>query len=73
MNTEHTVSGGPVRDLLTEKEACQYLGIAPATLWRERKNLRISFRRIGGSIRYTPQDIQEYLDRNKQSAVAVAA
>jgi excisionase family DNA binding protein len=61
------------RDLFTEKEACEYLGVSPVTLWRERKNLRISFSRIGGQIRYQRSDIQEYLDRNRQSAVAVAA
>lgn len=58
------------RDIYTNKQACDLLDVSARTLWRERRARRISFRRVGGSIRYTATDLAEYLERCKQSAIA---
>ena len=58
-------------DIFTSKEACLLLKISPVTLWRERKAGRISFRRIASKVMFTRQDLELYLERNKQEAVQI--
>ena len=55
-------------DLSTDKELSNFLGKSPITLWRERKNGKLPFRRISGSVRYAREDIATYLDRCKRNA-----
>jgi len=57
-------------ELKTDRELCEIFGIKPVTSWRWRKERRISYRRIGGKIRYTLADINEFIERSKQAAVA---
>lgn len=57
-------------ELFTEKQACEFLGISTITLWRARKARSINFRRLGGSIRYTAGDLEAYVERNLQAAIA---
>lgn len=59
----------PEQQIFTEREACKYLNISASTLWRERQARRISYHRLGGSIRYTLDDLRDYLARNRQPAV----
>lgn len=56
----------------TDKEASAYLRISQVTLWRERRDGKISFRRLCGKIIYTAADLEEYLENTKQAARAFA-
>lgn len=51
----------------TNNEAAEFLRTSIVTLWRERKALRIIFRRIGSKILYTWKDLEDYLERNKKN------
>jgi len=63
-----------MRTLLTEKEAADHLRCSRTTLWRERKDGRISFRKVGGALRYhIDEDLNEYLKRCKRSAFTAVA
>lgn len=63
----------PENKLFTDKEACEYLGVSSVYLWKQRKNGQLSYRRVASQIRYTSGDLKEFLERNKQPAIAVAA
>jgi hypothetical protein len=60
-----------VKEINNTKEACDFLRVAPITLWRERRAGRISFHRISSKIVYTREDLENYLARNKRAAFAV--
>ncbi len=60
-------------ELLTDREAAEYLRISQITLWRERKAGRIAFRRASSKLIYTRADLEDYLQRNKREAFACAA
>jgi excisionase family DNA binding protein len=63
----------PDRELLTEKEAAEYLRISRITLWRERQKGNISFRRAGSKLLYDrDEDLNAYLNRSKRAAFAAA-
>ncbi len=59
------------QEILTNAEAARYLRCSPITLWRLRKNGKISFHRIAGKLVYTREDLENFLERNKQDAFAV--
>lgn len=50
--------------LLTEKEAADYLGIAPATLcvWRCTRRYPLPFLKVGRSVRYRPEDVERFIE-----------
>jgi hypothetical protein len=53
----------------TEEEAARLLGLEPHQLRDERGRGRITFSRIvGRRIRYTPEDLAEYLRRSRENA-----
>ena len=56
------------KQLFTNRETCAVLRISQVSLWRLRKNRRISYRRICGKIAYTLDDINKYLESIKQEA-----
>ena len=56
--------------IYSDKQAAELLGVSQQTLWRMRRAKEISFRRVYGQIRYTHDDILEYLERAKRQAVA---
>ena len=60
------------QQIFTDKEASTYLRISQVTLWRERRDGKISFRRLCGKIIYTAGDLEEYLKNTKQEARAFA-
>jgi excisionase family DNA binding protein len=51
--------------LLTVIEAARLLKIAPHTLRGHVTASRIAYRRIGGAIRFTEQDLAEFIERSK--------
>lgn len=56
--------------LFTDKEALSYLRMSKVTLWKERKAGNIGFRKLGAKVVYTREDLDEYLERNRQGATA---
>jgi excisionase family DNA binding protein len=48
--------------LWTEAELAGYLGVNPETVARERRRGKLRGRKIGAGIRFTDQDVLEYLD-----------
>lgn len=52
-----------MQPLLDLKSAAAVLGISPCTLGRAVRAGRIAHRRIGGAIRFTEDDIAEYVER----------
>jgi hypothetical protein len=60
-------------ELFTEIEAARYLRISRTTLWRERTRGNIDFRRASSKLIYTRDDLERYVERNKQEAHACAA
>ena len=59
--------------IFTDREAAAYLRIGQTTLWRLRKNGKISFRRAASKIIYTQNDLENYLKSTKREAFACAA
>jgi excisionase family DNA binding protein len=45
-------------------QAAKELGISPISVRRKTRLGEIPHRRMGGLIRYTPQDLQDYIDRS---------
>jgi hypothetical protein len=60
-------------ELFTTIEAARYLRISVTTLWRERTKGNISFRRASCKLLYSRADLENYLERNKQEALACVA
>ena len=50
-----------VPDLLLEYEAAEYLRCSVNTLYRERRRGLIGYIRVGGRVRYTKQQLIQYL------------
>lgn len=48
--------------LLTDTELCEQLVVSRSTLWHLRKSSNLPFRRIGRSIRYVPDEIEQWLE-----------
>jgi predicted site-specific integrase-resolvase len=60
-----------MKEVLTNKEASDFLRISQVTLWRERKAGKIAFRRVASKIVYLHEDLEKYLETNKRSAFAI--
>jgi excisionase family DNA binding protein len=56
--------------LYNVSQAAAELGISPISVRRKTKLGEIPHRRMGGLIRFTPQDLQEYVDRSAVPAKA---
>lgn len=52
--------------LLTEPQAAEALQLCAKTLRKARQQGRLSFIRIGRTIRYSPQDLQEFIERARE-------
>ena len=52
--------------LLTEAEAAARLKVCERTLRKERQAGRLSYVLIGRCVRYTPEDLQTYVQRARQ-------
>lgn len=57
-------------DLLTDKGAAQYLGLAGGTLavWRSSGRYQIPFIKIGTRVRYRRSDLDAWLESRTQKA-----
>ncbi len=60
---------GRITKLMTEEQVCEYLGLSKVSLWRQRKAGMIAFRRCGGRVLYTSDDVDEFLERVKTPAL----
>lgn len=53
--------------LLDERAAARFLGVSPRVLWGLADAGSIAFIRIGPRLkRYSPRDLQEFIDRNRR-------
>ena len=55
-------------DLLTDKEAAQFLRLSPLTLWRLRKRCELPFVRIATKLLYRRTDLIALIERNQRNA-----
>ena len=55
--------------LYTEKEAAEFLRCAQGTLGRKRRAREISHTRVGGKVRYTKQQILDYIEAETRPAI----
>lgn len=55
------------RLLMTANEAAQALSICPRTLWTLTHAGQIPFVRIGRLVRYSPDDLRGWIDRQKSA------
>ncbi len=62
------------RELLGEKDAAQYLGIATGTLsvWRSTGRYKIPFIKVGRRVRYRRSDLETWLESRTHSNGATA-
>jgi excisionase family DNA binding protein len=58
--------------LIISREAAKALAISERTLWQLTKDGVIPCVRIGRSVRYSPADLQAWIDRQKAPALSVA-
>ena len=66
------------KNTLTEKEASEYIGMSRSFLRQDRMNgYRVNrtpgptFMKLGRSIRYSKQDLDEWLDKHRMVRIAV--
>lgn len=52
--------------LLTELQAADQLALCPRTLRKARQRGDLPYVLIGRAVRYTPDDLQAFIDRNRQ-------
>jgi excisionase family DNA binding protein len=62
------------RDLLDEKQAAEFLGVAPGTLsvWRSRGRYSIAFIKVGHLVRYRRADLETWLESRTRANGATA-
>lgn len=54
-------------ELLTDKEAAEFLRSSPLTLWRLRKRGELPFTRIASKLLYRRSDLENFLTRNQRN------
>lgn len=61
-------------NLLTEKQAAEYLELAPGTLsvWRSTGRYALPFLKIGHNVRYRESDLKAWLESRLQDSGATA-
>lgn len=62
------------RDLLDEKQAAEFLGVAPGTLsvWRSRGRYQVPFVKVGHLVRYRRGDLDAWLESRTRANGATA-
>jgi excisionase family DNA binding protein len=63
------IESTPAIDLLTIIEAAEVLKISVWGMRRLQHRRRIPFIKVGGSIRFTRQDLMFFIDRNRVEAI----
>jgi excisionase family DNA binding protein len=61
-------AGPPGRLLLTAAEAAQALAVSERTLWQLTRDGEIPRVCIGRNVRYSPADLQAFIERRRESA-----
>ena len=56
------------RKFLSVKDMASYLGIVPMTVYRMVDRGDLSCYRVGNRLKFTPDQLKEYLDRNEFNA-----
>lgn len=51
--------------LLSAKDVARTLGVSYRTLWLLKESGSIPSVRVGGSVKYDPRDVREFIERNK--------
>lgn len=66
MNLFQTHSQSPPDQLLTRKEAAEFLGTTEGTLavWASTKRYKLSYVKLGRSVRYRMSDLIRFLEEN---------
>jgi excisionase family DNA binding protein len=59
------------QQIYSTKEVAEFLRISRQTLYRIRLDGVLSFRRVGGRVVFTQQDLDEFLDRQKTQACRI--
>lgn len=54
-----------MNEYVTEAELCESLQLSRSSMWSLRRR-GLPFRRIGSAIRYRPDEVQEWIERNCQ-------
>jgi hypothetical protein len=56
--------------LVTDAEASEFLGVTVGTLavWRCTGRYRLPFVKVGGLVRYIPQDLNDFVERRRCNA-----
>jgi excisionase family DNA binding protein len=60
----------PDAPCLDAQDVAEILGVSLRTIDRLRQSGSLTFRRVGHQIRFVPQDVADYLDRSRVSAVS---
>ena len=63
------IDSKPAIDLLTIAEAAKLLKLSVSGMRRFQQRRQIPFIKLGGSIRFTRQDLTSFLQRNRVEAV----
>lgn len=53
--------------LLTYNEVAEFLGISKRTVQRLKIQRKLPFCTVGGQIRFSPKDIQRYIEMNRSA------
>lgn len=56
----------PQQLLVSSRVAAQMLGISPRTLWSRTRCGDIPSIRIGRAVRYSPDDLRQYIDAQRE-------
>jgi excisionase family DNA binding protein len=63
------IDSKPAIDLLTIPEAAELLKISVSGMRRLQQRRRISFIKVGGSIRFARQDLLSFVQKNRAEAI----
>lgn len=55
-----------MKKMLTESEVSEWLSVSKSTLCKLRENKEIPHMIIGGCIRYSEDELKEWLDKNRK-------
>lgn len=61
-----TAAAAEPRPFYTKRSLCAYLAISPSTLDRLVSAGKLTAHRIGGQVRFRPQDVEEFLAERRE-------
>lgn len=62
-------NSSPTIELLTTAEVAEFLKISATTVRRLQQGRHIPFLKVGGSVRFSKEDIASYLEKNRVEAL----